>query len=171
MEYNVDYFDHLLRNTREYGEKIAKIRWDFVSICKPNTVLDYGSGVPWFRAFKPNNIRVDTYDIGPFPQTGIDFNIGYDLVTFWDSLEHIPNMSIIESVINKAKYIALAIPIKPDDVVLKNWKHFRPGEHLHYFTFEMLDEILGSSGFVRKVSEPVECPPRIDIMDFIYEHE
>ena len=165
--YNLDYYERLLRLYSKTAEKICKIRWDFVKEINPKTVLDYGSGVGWFRAFQPSDIKVDSYDIANFPQTGIKRKL-YDLVCFWDVLEHLPNFKEIESVLN-AKYLALTIPIKPKNVKLKEWKHYKPGEHLHYFSIEMLDTLFGTYSFKRIKDGHPECPPRQDAYSALYE--
>jgi hypothetical protein len=69
--YNLDYYEEMLRRNSKTAEKITKIRWQFISRISPKLVLDYGSGCGWFRAYRPTEVTVDTYDIGKYPQTGI----------------------------------------------------------------------------------------------------
>jgi hypothetical protein len=130
-------------------------------------VLDYGSGVGWFRAFAPANTVVDTYDIGQFPQTGIRHE-SYNLLTMWDVLEHLPNLKEIEPYLALTEFVALSVPIKPDEVALNKWKHFKPREHLHYYTEEILDYVFQSYGFDKVKSGTPECPPRSDIVSILY---
>lgn len=166
MKYDLSYYEGMLKNYSHTAEQIAKIRWEFVDELQPKTVLDYGSGVGWFRVFNPNGCACDTYDIMPVPQTGIRHD-SYDLVCFWDVLEHVPNLSMIGDIETKA--VALTVPVKPDDVELKTWKHFKPGEHLHYFDKNMMDELMGYYGFTRTKDGTPECPPRTDIWSAIYQ--
>jgi SAM-dependent methyltransferase len=56
----------------------------------------------------------------------------YEIVTYWDSFEHIPDLDI-ELKLYNAKYIIMSIPIF-DEATAERSKHYRPGEHLHYFT-------------------------------------
>lgn len=164
MKYDLNYLENMMRMYSKSAETIAKIRWDFVLSCSPKTVLDYGCGCGFFRAYRPNWIEVDSYDINSScPQTGINNN-EYDLVCLWDVFEHMSEPLSI-----RTKYIALTIPIKPDDVKLKDWYHFKPFEHLIYFNHEYIDTIFESLGFKQiKCGQP-ECPPRKDIWDFLYE--
>lgn len=166
--YNLKYYENMLRLYSKSAEMISKIRWDFVKETDAKLVLDYGSGCGWFRAFAPEGITVDSFDIGLYPQTGINHK-EYDLVTFWDVLEHIPNFRSIEPVLNSCKWAALTIPIKPEFVDLKDWKHFKPNEHLHYFTIETLVILFENYGFKLNNSGTPECPPREDVISFLFE--
>jgi len=169
MKYELEYFERMLRINSGSAEKINLIRWEFVSSVRPRVVLDYGSGVGWFRAYRPEGVRVDTYDIGEYPQTGANSTFAYyDLVTFWDSLEHIADLDEIKPYVAGANYIALSIPIKPKETELENWKHFKPGEHLHYFDIATLDTLLSRLNFYSIKAGYPECPPRVDIFSGIY---
>lgn len=168
MEYGLEYFEKMLRLNSATAEKICKIRWDWISDANPKKVLDYGSGVGWFRAFRPFGSDVHSFDIGNYPQTGIRLII-YDVVCFFDVLEHIPDFSIVEPVIALAKHIAVTVPMidKPHGQLHLS-KHFKPGEHLHYFTEESLISLFGSYGFkVIKSGQP-ECPPREEVYSFLF---
>jgi len=168
MIYDIEYFDGLLRNNSQYAEKISRIRWDFIKDMHPKIVLDYGSGVGWFRAFKPKDIVVDTYDIANYPQTGIKHE-HYDVICFWDVFEHIPDFSVLVKLLENTSYIAFSLPMKPKNIEWMSWKHFKPLEHLHYYDLELLDATLMFFNFKRiKCSQP-ECPPRKDIYNILYE--
>ena len=145
--YDINYYEGMLRNYSATAEMITKIRWDFVSHVEPKSVLDYGSGVGWFRAFRPEGIVVDTYDIASFVQTGIQREV-YDLVCFWDVLEHIPNFGVIDGLLDSTMFVAVTVPVCPSKQRLEDWKHFKPNEHLHYFTQESLDGVFDKSDFL-----------------------
>lgn len=166
--YNLDYYEKMLRQNSMTAEKICSIRWDFVKEVNPKIVLDYGCGVGWFRAFRPEETEVDTYDIADYPQTGIQRD-KYDLITFWDVLEHIPNFDRIWNLLDNADYVAVTIPIKPEGVDLLKWKHFKPGEHLHYFTEENLELLFKYYGFILIKKGKPECPPRQDVVSFLFQ--
>lgn len=167
MKYGLEYYEKMLRGYSASGEKIARIRWDFVSEIKPRVVLDYGSGVGWFRAWRPPGVEVDSYDIGPVPQTEIRV-IMYDIVCFWDVLEHIRDFSLIEPVLNLSRHIALTIPIQPTNTPISDWKHFKPMEHLNYFTRDSIQDLLGRYDFNLLKEAKAECPPREDIHSFLF---
>lgn len=167
MNYDLAYYENLLRIQAKTAEDICKIRWDFIKDIDASLILDYGSGIGWFKAFSPNGTNIDTFDIADYPQTGIRHKF-YDLVCFWDVLEHIPNFQVIDGLLKRTANIALTLPIKPNDINLEKWKHFKPGEHLTYFTEESLDKYLRKYKFnLIKMGMP-ECPPREDIVSFLY---
>lgn len=170
MKYDIEYYEKMLRQNAIHSWSISKKRWDWIVEIGPNTVLDYGSGCGFFRAYRPEGIVVYSYDIGPYPQTGIELT-SYDVVCFWDVLEHIADFSIIEPVIALAKHIALSLPIKPDNVLWDNWKHFKPNEHLHYWTGETVQAFFNQYGFKLMKSGYPECPPREDIKSFLFKRK
>jgi len=167
MKYDLEYYELMLRKYSLTAAQLAEIRWNFLSRLELKTVLDYGSGVGWFRAWRPKGVEVDTYDIADYPQTGIRF-VAYDCVCFWDVLEHIPDFSEIEPALRLARNVAGSIPIKPNETDYAEWVHFKPGEHLHFWTEETLDALFRRYGFEKVCINTPECPPRHDILSFIY---
>jgi len=77
--YDLSYYYKVLRLNSATAGLINSIRWDWVRNCKAKTILDYGCGPGWFRAFSPNGAVVDTFDIMEVPQTGIQHD-KYDLI-------------------------------------------------------------------------------------------
>jgi hypothetical protein len=51
------------------------------------------------------------------------------------------------------------------------WKHFKPGEHLHYYTVELLEALFKLYKFDLLLDEMPECPPREDIHSIIFRKE
>ena len=172
IEYDINYYEGLLKLQAKTGEDIARRRWDFVRSARAKTVLDFGSGVGFFRIHRPADLHVDSFDIMPVPQTGINSRT-YDLICFWDVLEHLPSFDPVKQMLDmkEVKFVAATVPIVPEreDFVLEDWKHWKPGEHLHYFTkgsFELLFDSLGYK--LIKHGSP-ECPPRQDAETFLFE--
>jgi hypothetical protein len=174
LKYDVNYYYNLLKIQTEHAKEINDIRWQFVSQAKFNNrwpvVVDYGCGVGWFAAFKPAfvfNDNMDTFDIMPVPQTGIRHE-KYDLLTMWDVLEHIPDFTELAPILRNTDFVAISLPIKPDDISWNKWKHFKPGEHLHYYSIDLLQALFNLYGFeIFKNSMP-ECPPRSDIHSILF---
>lgn len=175
MEYDENYYYNLLRMQTEYAQKIAEIRWDFVAECGAKTVLDYGCGVGFFKAFAPRGIKVDTYDIGSFVMTGMRHD-NYDLLCLWDVIEHVdwnrkPDAKI-EDVLMRTRYVAVTVPILSVGKNLKKWKHWKPKEHL--FRFKRIDYLIlffKNRGFKLIKMEDIENPPREDIYDFLFKRK
>ena len=169
VKYDTAYYYNLLRIHASTAKLICGIRWDLLNKNIPGikTVLDYGCGVGFFKAFGPAGIDVDTYDIMPVVQTGIT-KPRYDVLTMWDVLEHIPDFTDLELVLKSVDYVAITLPVKPDGKEWNAWKHFKPGEHLHYYTTDLLCALFRIYGFELKIETDVECPPREDIRSYIF---
>lgn len=175
IKYDYHYYYNLLKIQTEYAKKVSDARWDFIkdNILKHETlpdtkVLDYGCGIGFMKVFVPEWVGlIDTFDILPVPQTGI-LNDSYDIVLLYDVLEHIPDFRSIESVIKKSKYIVTSVPVKPTDLPWDQYKHFKPGEHLHYFTDSLLLHIFQYMGFRFITQGTPECPPREHVKTYIF---
>lgn len=170
MKYDIEYYEKMLREYSNSGKDIARIRWNFISEINPKVVLDFGSGVGWFRAWRPAGTEVDSYDVGPVPQTKIHLRI-YDVTCFWDVLEHIQDFKIIEPVFVLSKHLAITVPIKPIGKKYATWKHSKPREHVRIFTEGSLDDLMSYYGFYLIKKGTPECPPREDIISFLYKRE
>lgn len=174
--YNARYLENLLEMYAGSMEDISNIRWQLIERLEAKTILDYGSGNNAFSLFRPDGVVIDSYDIGIiigsvlYPQTGIRHD-KYDLICLWDVLEHVdwrnnPDEKMLEW-IGKADALAATVPIFQDGE-LEEWKHFKPGEHLTYFTIESFIEFIKSLGFTILEHSQPECPPRTDIHSFLF---
>ncbi len=57
---------------------------------------------------------------------------GVAAITRWDSLEHIPDPeALIRSV---GEWVFVSMPVYKDQADCLKSKHFKPGEHLHYWS-------------------------------------
>lgn len=168
FNYDINYWDLMLKQNSSTAEMISKIRWDFVNKINPRIVLDYGSGPGWFRAFRPPGVEVDTFDIAPWPQTGINHD-AYDLITFWDVIEHFEDLDKqLLSKLEMTRFVAGTTPILPEGQDIKRWKHFKPGEHYQYFTEKGLIDYFIKNGFQLLKTGYPENPPRVNIISFLF---
>ena len=177
ISYDTAYFEHMLEMYAGSGRKVNEIRWQFLKQLEPKLVLDYGCGCNMFDLYRPEEVTVDSYDIGTigvsaYPQTGIRHE-RYDVVCFWDVLEHVdwerePDEEILKWM-QRADFVAISLPILPSYFEnMEMWKHYKPGEHLTYFTSESLTEFMEEKGFELIEHDMPECPPRDDIHSFIF---
>jgi len=175
IKYDEKYYYNLLKIHTDTARRIVDIRYKFIEdnilsidrLPEP-TILDYGSGVGFMKALAPEWVhQVDTFDIMPVPTTGITRE-KYDIICFFDVLEHIPDFSDVMPILKKCKYAYITVPMKPNDLTWKNYKHFKPSEHIHYFTDDLLKYIFEYMGFDFLVSGSPECPPRQHIMSYIF---
>jgi hypothetical protein len=69
------------------------------------------------------------------PEAGLNSGEEWDVVTFFDSLEHIPDLTQVKDLAKRTDYVIVSYPSRPRGFPKNalDWKHFRPGEHLHYF--------------------------------------
>lgn len=75
-------------------------------------------------------------DIGSFPA-----------FTFWDVIEHIPVPEDYFGAMKPGSYVFASLPIFDDLSRIRKSKHYRPGEHLYYFTREGFAQWMGLHGF------------------------
>lgn len=158
----------------QYSKKsdvLQSIRFNFIRAMLQETKLEslidigYGNGafLSHVRSVDPE-IVLYGHDItgieppkGVFETEGDEWILmpGNTVMTFWDCLEHFPDLSFLSAI--SSNYIVVSLPwchfnrISPHhcDSVLgvewfSNWHHRKPNEHLHHFdkdslirTFEM----------------------------------
>lgn len=137
MTYTGDYFDHYRTlDATHMATLLTRARIDLVSnYCPPNETLDVGIGggryvtesggygydvcadaVKWLQ--KQGKYR-DPYFTWP-------------AITCWDSLEHIPDPALLLKQVKEWLFVSLPICESRDEWAAS--KHFKPGEHVHYFT-------------------------------------
>lgn len=101
-------------------------------------VLDVGVGSGEFIKNRPNTFG---YDINPkaveWLKDRMRFSDGFgafDAFTFWDVLEHVETPDEYFRRIHDGAYLFTSLPIFDDLTRVRESKHYRPGEHLYYFT-------------------------------------
>lgn len=58
----------------------------------------------------------------------------YAAVTFFDSLEHFSDLEPVRNLVERADVVIVSMPLPPSTFPEnREWRHYRPGEHLHYF--------------------------------------
>lgn len=141
FDYGADYLLHYkLYGKTKFGKALNSKRWDFVlnsGLFGP--LLDFGCGSDSFIDAKPNGADVFSYD--PYFKKDFSFlDTKLDIVTFWDSFEHMTRLGIAPLL--NSRQIIMSIPILDEDTDLFSWKHYRPGEHIWYFSDNALVKLL-----------------------------
>lgn len=160
-----------------YGEKenyLSHLRLGYLigSINhKINSILDIGYGSGAFLKTCLNYIpKCYGHDISGFnvPENVIFveniFENKYDVITFFDVLEHFQDIDIIGNL--KCDYIMISLPWcynYSDKEWFTNWKHRRPNEHLHHFDKQSLINFFEKHNFQCIAHSNIEDTVRKDI--------
>lgn len=133
IDYGSEYFEKVKeKSLSDIALKLNMARFNLVKKYTNIDITDVGIGDGSFVSYAD----CYGYDINPLAVEWLKkrnkFSINFfKAVTFWDSLEHIPDPSIY---LERAEYIFISIPIFDDLEKIRESKHYRPGEHLYYFT-------------------------------------
>lgn len=143
----------------QYDERphreMSKLRWDFIqqTLALPpgSKILDVGYGNGSFlkhaQHFDMNIYGIDLHneDFG-VPEVGYDSDIEFDLVCFFDSIEHF--VSWEQPLSLRTKNAIVSVPAQPNFMLRspRSWRHFKPGEHLHYFSDQSLAHLMEDWG-------------------------
>ena len=143
-------------------KEMSVLRWNYIqsqlNLPAASRVLDVGYGNGAFlkraRAAEMSIFGIDlhTEDFG-IPVVSFDTPQNYDLVCFFDSLEHFPKFDPIFQL--KTRHVIVSIPNTPDFLLTtpQHWRHYKPGEHLHYFSVASLDKLMRTWGFAKRLAE------------------
>jgi hypothetical protein len=76
-------------------------------------------------------------------EVALDADESWNVVTFFDSLEHFPDFDLVRCLLKRTNYVMISVPMRPSSFPHdRNWKHFKPGEHLHYFSELSLQQMI-----------------------------
>lgn len=120
----------------------------------PDNILDVGYGDGSFLKVCSSIIHeCYGYDISTYPipekcqqVNDISENF-YDVITFFDSLEHFEDIEFVKDL--KCNFICISVPYcnYKDDEWFENWKHRRPNEHLWHFDQYSLTNFMMRMGY------------------------
>jgi len=115
------------------------------------SITDVGYGNGAFMKFAKKQVPVVYgHDITEVPvPAGCDFvqdiTLVCDVITFWDVLEHYPDMTFVKNL--RAETLVLSLPFFPGLDKFPTWPHRKPNEHLHHFTDESLRKFMWKMGW------------------------
>lgn len=175
--YDIEYWNEYLRRADSpMGRAITRARCDLVDrwVGRGDSVLDVGIGCGQFIESRGDNTY--GFDVNPYGVKWLKskkvffspYNYWSHSMTFWDVLEHIPNAS--EVIRNCQEFVFVTIPIFVSETNARNSRHFKPGEHIWYFTSPGLIRWFGGLGFklVDENSMEVELG-RVDVGTFVFQ--
>ena len=156
FSYNESYVKTRYDSYNELTNYMSYLRYGFIvgSINRdPKSILDVGYGNGSFLKVCSKTVpKCYGYDVSDYPIPESCFKIDtltlpVDVITFFDSLEHFDDISIVNSL--KCNYICISVPECHyiSDEWFMNWKHRRPDEHLWHFNLESLNNFMNECGF------------------------
>jgi hypothetical protein len=156
IEYNYEYSN----NYNKFGERgnyLSYLRLGVLlgNINKiPNSILDVGYGNGSFLNAAKNTIKkCSGFDISGFPlpdDISIEnsiFEKHFDVICFFDSLEHFDDINIIDKLNCDYVYISLPWCHYDSDEWFLNWYHRKPNEHLWHFDDKSLIRFFEENGY------------------------
>ena len=177
VAYDNHYFEDYVR--KENSEIAKKLNAARTSITQKHctSVLDIGVGSGEF--IKSSNIPVFGYDINQVAVRWLRQQNIYrdpykempevDGLTFWDSIEHIPNPGALLSLIEPSCFVFISVPIFSDLLRVRESKHFKMNEHYFYFTADGLITYMKDSGFnIIEISDEETKAGRESILSFVF---
>jgi len=120
----------------------------------PESILDVGYGNGAFLKVCTNIISecygndVSGYNLPPSCSFISEITSKhFDVITFFDSLEHFEDISIVGEL--KCNYLVISVPWCHyyNDSWFENWKHRRPNEHLFHFNENSLVKFMSEHKF------------------------
>jgi len=150
--YNINYIHDRYDSYGELNRRMSCLRLGNIigTIGRyPTSILDVGYGNGDFLGLCSEAIN-DCYgnDISGYPipknckYIGDICSTEFDVITFFDVLEHFDDINIISKL--NCNYVVISVPWCHyfSDEWFLNWKHRRPNEHLHHFNDKSLNRFM-----------------------------
>ena len=119
-----------------------------------SAVLDYGAGTGDFMRAASADFRMSGFEIIPAMREKLiaekkyaETARGFQAVTFWDVLEHLETPAIALRRVERDALVFCSLPCFVDLNEIRKSRHYRPGEHLYYWTVEGFIEWMDRRGF------------------------
>jgi len=155
--YDIDYIKHGYDDRHAPVDNMSFLRLGYLLSnlgFVPNNLLDvgYGNGI-FLHTAKRIIKNCYGYDIPPaYPIKGVQviediYSDHYDVVCFFDSLEHFEDIYEIKKI--KCEYILISLPWCHylSESWFENWKHRKPDEHLWHFNLDSLNKFMSEIGY------------------------
>ena len=143
-------------------------------------LLDFGCGTGAFCRSACKHYTTFGYDINHYYQTTwredaspITYSTKlqdqpYDVVTFFDSLEHVQDPVNLIKFLSSVKVFIVSLPVM-EKTAWPSSRHLKPLEHLHYFTFTSIFKLFAKCGYaLTTFSEGETILGRQDILTFAF---
>lgn len=159
VEYGEDYFAKVC--AYESGEvaravNAGRCRMLARHLTRGASVLDWGAGSGAFiRAAREAGFEAQGFDV--IDETARWLRavgwyscdpVRFDALTLWDVLEHLEDPASLLAQVHAFGRVFVSIPVFPDLRRIRESRHYRPGEHLYYFTAAGFTQWMRCQGFV-----------------------
>ncbi|MFU5501148.1 methyltransferase domain-containing protein [Pseudomonas aeruginosa] len=136
MDYSGPYFEkYQVLDATPMGAALTAARVDMVQRHFDGEVLDVGIGGGRFvieSGGKGFDVNEEAVQWLKSRNAYADPYKGVAAITCWDSLEHVPDPeTLVRSV---GEWVFVSMPVYKDQADCLKSKHFKPGEHLHYWS-------------------------------------
>lgn len=177
MSYQHDYWEkYLVMDDTPIGEELTKARKELVDFYYTGPVVDIGIGGGKFvRSMGDQGFGFDVnQDAINWLVENNRFRDPYadrvDCITCWDSIEHIPCPEALIRQVNKMVFVSLPIFNNPNAVTKS--KHYRPGEHIWYWSDVGIIKWFKDLGFTLVEKNNAETDiGREDISTFVFRRD
>lgn len=137
---------------QDIGEALNRGRIAFVGRHYAGRSLDVGIGSGEFVRKRPQTWG---FDINPIAcqwlaehgRLATDLDC-FGALTFWDVLEHLPDMRVYLRHVHLHGYLFASIPVFQNLKNVRESRHYRPGEHLTYWTRDGFVRWMTQQGFM-----------------------
>lgn len=172
IRYNNDYHN---RPINYFDEKVTNARKNLViNKCDITKSFDFGCGM---FPFHYNQETKESSCLGLWDKYVPEFQefdknafLKSNTLLLFDVLEHIYDPHTFLMTLPQSRII-MTLPVFPEKLnsldQLKDWKHYKPGEHVLYTTEEGIIDIVNESGWDVEYKGYPECPPRQDIISLV----
>lgn len=152
IPYDQKYFENYVqRENTPISKDLNKGRVHFVEKFYRGELLDIGVGSGEFIRHRPKSYG---YDVNPvainwLSESGLyrdDFPSFYAF-TMWDVLEHIKRPEDYFVQFPTGAFLFVSIPLVEELIKVRESKHYKPGEHLYYWTRIGLISWMARHGF------------------------
>jgi hypothetical protein len=153
-------YDYISKSYNTYGEKTTRMSFLRLGYLLgtlgfiPNSILDVGYGNGDFLKTCSEIINncygndISNYPLPKNIESVLDIQSKFfDVVTFFDSLEHFEDISFVKNL--QCDYVFISLPwchYHSDDWFY-SWKHRRENEHIFHFNEKSLVNFMNENGF------------------------
>lgn len=154
-ELYVDKYQERSNNTNYYNPEVYKLRKKWVeSRINITKAFDYGAGLkPYYNQIENNKKPLGMYDpyVEPYNIFNRDNWLNSETLLLFDTIEHMYDPHSFLNIIPQ-KQLIMSLPCVQIKYFyhldqIKDWRHYRPSEHLLYANEEGIIEILNNTGW------------------------